>query len=66
MAGDLDALDGMFGITTSTTTMDELANADVIMIVNSELTENNLVAELKIKAAMKKGARLISVNSIRE
>ena len=60
---DLDALDDMFGFTASTTTMDELKNADVIMVVNAELTENNLVAELKIKAAMKKGARLISVNS---
>ena len=58
---DQDSLDNMIGLTASTTTMDELANADVIMVVNSELTENNLVAELKIKAAMKKGARLISV-----
>lgn len=60
---DLDALDDMFGFTTSTTTMDEFKNADVIMVMNAELTENNLVAELKIKAAMKKGARLISINS---
>jgi formate dehydrogenase major subunit len=60
---DLGALDDMFGLTTSTTTMDELKNADIIMVVNAELTENNLVAELKIKAAMKKGARLISINS---
>jgi formate dehydrogenase major subunit len=58
-----DALDEMFGLTVSTCTMDEFENADVIMVVNSELTENNLVAELKIKAAMKKGARLIAVNS---
>ena len=60
---DQDALDDMFGFTTSTTTMDELKNAAIIMVVNAELTENNLVAELKIKAAMKKGARLISINS---
>jgi formate dehydrogenase major subunit len=60
---DQDALDDMFGFTTSTTTMDELKNADIIMVVNAELTEDNLVAELKIKAAMKKGARLISINS---
>jgi formate dehydrogenase major subunit len=60
---DLDALDDMLGFTASTTTMDEFRNADVIMVVNAELTENNLVAELKIKEAMKKGARLISVNS---
>ncbi len=33
------------------------------MVVNAELTEENLVAELKIKAAMKKGAQLVTVNS---
>ncbi|MCU0235477.1 MAG: NAD(P)-binding protein [Acidobacteria bacterium] len=60
---DLDALDDMLGLTASTTTMDEFQKADVIMVVNAELTENNLVAELKIKEAMKKGTRLLSVNS---
>ncbi len=60
---DLDALDEMFGMTASTTTMDEFKNADVIMVMNAELTENNLVAELKIKEAMKKGARLVAVSS---
>ncbi len=60
---DLDALDEMFGLTASTTTMDEFQNADIIMVMNAELTENNLVAELKIKEAMKKGARLVTVGS---
>jgi predicted molibdopterin-dependent oxidoreductase YjgC len=60
---DLDALDEMHGLTVSTTTMDEFKNADVIMVMNAELTENNLVAELKIKEAMKKGARLVAVSS---
>jgi formate dehydrogenase major subunit len=59
----LDALDDMLGFTVSTTTMDEFQNADVIMVVNAELTEENLIAELKIKEAMKKGARLVTVNS---
>ncbi len=63
MGGDLDALDDMLGLTASTTTMDEFQRADVIMVVNAELTEDNLVAELKIKEAMKKGAHLITVNS---
>jgi formate dehydrogenase major subunit len=62
-AGGLDALDDMLGLTVSTTTMDELQNADVIMVLNAELSEENLVAELKIKEAMKKGARLVTVNS---
>jgi len=61
--GGLDALDKMLGCTVSTTTMDEFQNADVIMVVNAELTEENLIAELKIKAAMKKGAKLVTVNS---
>ena len=56
MDGDLDALDDMFGLTASTTTMDEFQSADVIMVVNAELTEDNLVAELKIKEAHEKGA----------
>ncbi len=60
---DQDALDEMLGLTASTTTMDEFNRADVIMVINTELTENNLVAELKIKEAMKKGARLVTVSS---
>ena len=60
---DLDALDEMLGLTASTTTMDEFSNAEVIMVMNCELSENNLVAELKIKEAMKKGARLVVVSS---
>ncbi|HEX7503322.1 MAG TPA: molybdopterin-dependent oxidoreductase, partial [Acidobacteriota bacterium] len=59
----LDALDDMLGLTVSTTTMDEFQNADIIMVVNAELTEENLIAELKIKEAMKKGAKLVTVNS---
>jgi formate dehydrogenase major subunit len=53
----------MFGITTSTATMDDLAAADVILTMNADLSEDNLIAELKIKAAQKNGARLITVNS---
>jgi len=60
---DLDALDEMFGLTASTTTMDEFKNADIIMVMNAELTENNLVAELKIKEAMKNGTHLVTVSS---
>jgi formate dehydrogenase major subunit len=60
---DLDALDDMLGFTASTATMDEFRNADVIMVVNAELTEENLIAELKIKEAMKTGTKLVTVNS---
>jgi formate dehydrogenase major subunit len=60
---DRGALDAMLGLTTSTTTMDELRNADAILVVNAELTRDNLIVELKIKEAMKQGARLVSVSS---
>ena len=55
------ALDDMFGLTVSTATMDDLEKADVIMVVNADPSEDNLIAELKIKAAVKKGARLVTV-----
>ena len=58
-----DALDDVFGITTSTTTMDELAQADVVLVINADLSEENLIAELKVKAAQKTGTRLVTVNS---
>ena len=58
-----DALDDMFGITTSTATTDDLATADLILVVNADLSEESLVAELKIKAAQKNGARLVTVAS---
>ncbi|MGD0235703.1 MAG: NAD(P)-binding protein [Syntrophorhabdales bacterium] len=58
-----DALDDMFGITTSTATTDDLATADLILVVNADVSEESLVAELKIKAAQKNGARLVMVSS---
>jgi len=58
-----DGRDDMFGITTSTTTMDQLPQADVVLVMNADLSEENLVAELKIKAARKTGTRLVMVNS---
>jgi predicted molibdopterin-dependent oxidoreductase YjgC len=58
-----DALDEMFGITTSTATTDDLASADLILVVNADVSEESLVAELKIKAAQKNGARLVTVSA---
>jgi len=57
------ALDGMLGFTASTATLDDLRRADLIVVVNAELTAETLVAELKIKEAMKAGARLVTVAS---
>ena len=58
-----DALDEGYGITTSTTTMNELPKADVILLINADVSEENLVAELIVKYAVKKGAKLVTVSS---
>lgn len=58
-----NSLDDIIGFTSSTVTIDEIENADVIVVVNSNLSDENLVMELKIKAAQKKGAKLILINS---
>ena len=58
-----DSLDDSLGLTVSTTTMDEIENSDIIIIMNLGVSEENLLTELKIKAAQKKGAKLILINS---
>ncbi|GAG61644.1 unnamed protein product, partial [marine sediment metagenome] len=60
---EYDSLDDSLGLTVSTTSMDNLMNADVIVAINSNLSEDNLIMELKIKKAQKKGAKLIVINS---
>jgi len=60
---ELDALDESLNLTVSTTTMDNLQRADVIIVINSNLSEENLVMELKIKDAQKGGTKLIVINS---
>ncbi len=59
----LSSLDESLGLTVSTTSMNSLNNADVIVVVNSNISKENLVMELKIRDAQKKGAKLISINS---
>ncbi len=58
-----NCLDEMLGFTGSTISMESIANADVIVVMNSNLTVENLVMELKIKEAQKNGAKLILINS---
>ena len=60
---ELDSLDETFGFTTSTVSMDDIDKADTIIVMNSNLSEENPVMELKIKAAQKKGAKLVLINS---
>ncbi|MEW6509195.1 MAG: molybdopterin-dependent oxidoreductase [Bacteroidota bacterium] len=58
-----NSLDDIVGFTSSTVSMDEIEHADIIVVINSNLSDENLVMELKIKAAQKKGAKLILINS---
>ena len=58
-----NCLDESFGLTVSTTTIDEIENADIIVAMNIGISEENLITELKIKAAQKRGARFILINS---
>ena len=61
---DQDALDQAFGATVSTAGMDDIRHADVVVVINGNLSEENLVMELKIKEAQKKnGTKLVLVNS---
>jgi formate dehydrogenase major subunit len=60
---DLETLDESLGLTISTVKMDDLKDSDLIIVINSNLSEENLVMELKIKEAQKKGAKLIVINS---
>jgi len=51
-----NCLDEMMGFTNSTISMNDINKADVIVVLNSNLSEENLGIELKIKEAQKKGA----------
>ncbi len=62
-APESDALDPLFGATVSTATFEDLRDADLILVVNADPMEEHLVAGLHIKAAMKKGAKLIAFGS---
>jgi formate dehydrogenase major subunit len=57
-------LDELFGATVSTTTVDSIKNTDLIVLMNADLEEENLIMELKIKAAKRKGVKLITINSV--
>jgi formate dehydrogenase major subunit len=61
---DLHALDRSLGAAISTAGMDDIQTANVVVVVNGNLSEENLVMELKIKDAQKKhGTQLILFNS---
>jgi len=64
LSGSADReLDPMWGATVSTMTVEELKHADVIVVVNAGLSEENLVMELALKEAQKRGARIVLLHS---
>jgi predicted molibdopterin-dependent oxidoreductase YjgC len=58
-----NSLDEITGFTSSTVNMEDMKSADVIIVINSNISDENLVMELKIKEAQKAGAKLVLVNS---
>ena len=60
---ELFSLDKLYGAPLSSVQTDDLKNADIIAVMNCNLTEDNFVMELKIKEAVKKGARLVVFDS---
>ena len=59
--GDLYAA---FGVTASTLPFRHVKDADVIVMLNSNVTEDNPVLSFDIKRAARKGAELISISSM--
>lgn len=58
-----DCLNKSIGFTASTAKTEDIEKADVIVVINSNNSEENLITELKIKKAQKKGAKLILFSS---
>lgn len=56
-------LDESIGLTVSTMNSDELVDSDIIVVINADLSDENLIMELKIKNAQKRGAKIILINS---
>ena len=59
----LDNFDDLTGMTSSTATMDDFKKADVLVVMNADLSEDNLIMEMKIKEAQKNGTKLVLINS---
>ena len=55
--------DDMTGFTSSSVSMDDLIYSDIIVVMSSGFTEENVVLELKIKEAQKRGAKVVLINS---
>ncbi|MCP4156114.1 MAG: FAD-dependent oxidoreductase [bacterium] len=62
-SSDLDSLDNSLGVTTSTASRDDINDADLVVVVNGNLSAEHLPMEMKIKDAQKNGTKLILLNS---
>jgi predicted molibdopterin-dependent oxidoreductase YjgC len=60
---DLDSLDESLGYTDSTVSMDDIRDADLVIVLNGNLSQENLIMELKIKEAQKRGAKIVLIDS---
>ena len=58
-----DELDAIMGYTRSSTDLDSLEQADIILLVNPGLNSENMILHMKIKEARKKGAFVILLQS---
>ena len=57
------AMEEVFGTDASTATIEELAGADVIMLVGCNLMQNHAVVGMKVRRAVEKGAKLITIGT---
>jgi formate dehydrogenase major subunit len=59
----LDVLEESLGAAASTATLRDLENADVVLLVNSDVDEENFVAGMLSRWAVRKGGTLVAVGS---
>lgn len=59
---DNDALSQCFGKNSSTSSFDDIEHSDLILVFNHDISADYPIVSLKIKDAVKKGARLAIIN----
>ncbi|HNR11919.1 MAG TPA: FAD-dependent oxidoreductase [Thermodesulfobacteriota bacterium] len=64
LGDDSAMLFNAFGVTASTVTRQQVEGADVIVLLNSNVTEENPVLSFTLKRAVRKGAALISISAM--
>ncbi|MDG2764742.1 molybdopterin-dependent oxidoreductase, partial [Vibrio parahaemolyticus] len=55
-------IEEVIGVDASTSTFKELENADFILAIGTNMMKNHTIAALKVKNAVEKGAKLITIN----